>query len=132
MPRVEELPLPAQAEIRAQRVVPAEDAGPQKQRLSLLQRLASVGLGRRDEIPEAPAEARPVIRQAAPRPVERQAAPAPRVPEVRVPEPVAEYARRPAQPRGTPQGLDPHGRIAPTPMEDDELEIPAFLRRQAN
>jgi cell division protein FtsZ len=132
MPRVEDLPLPAQAEIRAQRTAPAEDAGPQKQRLSLLQRLASVGLGRRDEIADAPAEARPVIRQAAPRSVERQAPPAPRAPEVRVPEPVAEYARRPAQPRATPQGLDTHGRIAPTPMEDDELEIPAFLRRQAN
>ncbi|MGB3389676.1 MAG: cell division protein FtsZ, partial [Pseudaminobacter sp.] len=30
--------------------------------------------------------------------------------------------------------LDEHGRIAPQarPQEDDQLEIPAFLRRQAN
>ena len=37
--------------------------------------------------------------------------------------------------RPAPQGLDPHGRPAPHaggPMDDDQLEIPAFLRRQAN
>ncbi len=28
--------------------------------------------------------------------------------------------------------LDPHGRTAPARSEDDHLEIPAFLRRQAN
>ena len=45
-------------------------------------------------------------------------------------EPVSEYARRPA-----PQGLDAHGRPAPVaaaPQGDDHLDIPAFLRRQAN
>jgi len=45
-------------------------------------------------------------------------------------EPVSEYAKRPA-----PQGLDVHGRpapVAPTPQGDDHLDIPAFLRRQAN
>ncbi len=45
-------------------------------------------------------------------------------------EPVSEYARRPA-----PQGLDVHGRPAPVaaaPQGDDHLDIPAFLRRQAN
>jgi cell division protein FtsZ len=45
-------------------------------------------------------------------------------------EPVSEYARRPA-----PQGLDAHGRaapVAPAPQGDDHLDIPAFLRRQAN
>jgi len=45
-------------------------------------------------------------------------------------EPVSEYAKRPA-----PQGLDAHGRpapVAPAPQGDDHLDIPAFLRRQAN
>jgi len=45
-------------------------------------------------------------------------------------DPVSEYARRPA-----PQGLDTHGRsapVAPAPQGDDHLDIPAFLRRQAN
>ena len=33
-----------------------------------------------------------------------------------------------------PQGLDPHGRQAPVhnSADEDHLEIPAFLRRQAN
>ncbi len=47
----------------------------------------------------------------------------------------AEYMRRPAAPAARPaQGqLDPHGRAAPNrTSEEDHLEIPAFLRRQAN
>jgi cell division protein FtsZ len=45
------------------------------------------------------------------------------------PEPVSEYAKRAA-----PQGLDQHGRQAPVHnrSEEDQLDIPAFLRRQAN
>ena len=45
------------------------------------------------------------------------------------PEPVSEYAKRPA-----PQGLDQHGRQVPVHnrSEEDQLDIPAFLRRQAN
>lgn len=45
------------------------------------------------------------------------------------PEPVSEYAKRSA-----PQGLDQHGRQAPVhnKEEQDQLEIPAFLRRQAH
>src|SRR5262249_46036990 len=73
MPRIDELPMPAQAQIRARQAEPAE--APQKPRVSLLQRLASVGLGRREE-EEAPAE----VRQA-PRPVqvaERVAPPMPK------------------------------------------------------
>jgi cell division protein FtsZ len=45
-------------------------------------------------------------------------------------DPVSEYAKRPA-----PQGLDALGRpapVAPAPQGDDHLDIPAFLRRQAN
>jgi len=132
MPRVDELPLPAQNEIRAARSPAAEEGSPQKQRMTLLQRLASVGLGRREEAQEAPAEVRQVIRPAAPRPLERQAQPAPRPQEVRMPDPVSDYARRPSPARPAPQALDPHGRVTPINMDDDELEIPAFLRRQAN
>ena len=86
--------------------------------MSLLQRLAQVGLGRRDDEHAA---------QPAPRPV-----PAPR-PAARGPEPVSDYAKRSAAP--SPQGLDIHGRQAPPvhkSVDDDQLEIPAFLRRQAN
>jgi cell division protein FtsZ len=50
------------------------------------------------------------------------------------PEPVSEYAKRPVAARPAPQGLDQHGRPAPVnnALEDDQLEIPAFLRRQAH
>ena len=127
MPRVDELPLPAQNEIRAQRGELADDH-PEKRRMTLMQRLASVGLGRRTE-DAPPTAAMPRATRPMPqyeRPPQRPTA---RQPEGRPAEPVSEYARRTA-----PQGLDPHGRSAPVhnSQEDDQLDIPAFLRRQAN
>jgi cell division protein FtsZ len=133
MPRLDELPVPAQNEIRARRGDHAEDSHIENRPRSLLKRLASVGFGRRDhEEPEAPPAPRPVP-VAAPLPTERLAGrPMPRPAEPRPesrPEPVSEYARRPA-----PQGLDQHGRQSPVhnPSDEDQLDIPAFLRRQAN
>jgi cell division protein FtsZ len=108
--------------------------------MSLMQRLASVGLGKRaDEIVPAPRAARPMphVERPQQRPTARNPEgrhaevrmPENRQPEGRVVDPVSEYARRPA-----PQGLDPHGRPAPVHnhSEEDQLDIPAFLRRQAN
>jgi cell division protein FtsZ len=127
MPRIDELPLPAQNELRASRGE-ASPEHPEKRRLGLLQRLASVGLGRREgDETETPATARP-----AGHPVQRVAEPrpAPRAPtrgaESRQPEAVSEYAKRPVQ------ALDQHGTQAPVHnlSDDDQLEIPAFLRRQ--
>jgi cell division protein FtsZ len=131
MPRIDELPMPAQNELRAQLGDGPAGEHPEKRRMSLLQRLATVGLGRREEAaeePEMPANrspARPVARPAAERIAPR---PAPRPPEARAPDPVSDYARRP-----THQGLDPHGRQGPVhnAPEEDHLDIPAFLRRQA-
>ena len=57
MPKFEDLPMPAQAEIRQARGE-VEEEHPQKTRMSLLQRLANVGLGRRDEESEPPIAAR--------------------------------------------------------------------------
>jgi cell division protein FtsZ len=142
MPRIDEFPMPAQNEMRASRGETATPEHPEKRRMGLLQRLASVGLGRREEEepqPEPqeaqgsmrPAPAvRPMQRAPESRPVQRPAAPRP--PEPRPAEavtPVSEYAKRPPH-----QGLDQHGRQAPVHNlnEDDQLEIPAFLRRQAN
>jgi cell division protein FtsZ len=131
MPKFEDLPMPAQAELRQARGGEAEDDHPQKTRLSLLQRLANVGLGRRDEETEPPIAARasgpapsmpPLPERRSARNVAQQIA-------ANEP-PVSEYAKRPA-----PQGLDVHGRpapVAPAPQGDDHLDIPAFLRRQAN
>jgi cell division protein FtsZ len=133
MPRIDELPVPAQNEIRARRGEMPDDHHPEKQRMSLLQRLASVGLGRREPEEPAPSRApaqmperlmeRPMPRPAMPRPAEPRHEP-----------PVSEYAKQ----RPAPQGLDQHGRQAPlqAPVhnsgEEDQLDIPAFLRRQAN
>jgi len=123
MPRIDELPVPAQNQIRAQRGE-VEEPGPEKQRMSLLQRLAQVGLGRRDDS-EAQEQRTEAERQQLP--------PLPQRQPVRMPDPVSDYAKRPPAP--APQGLDIHGRQAlpvHKPVDDDQLEIPAFLRRQAN
>ncbi|EJN15399.1 cell division protein FtsZ [Bradyrhizobium sp. YR681] len=126
MPRIDELPMPAQAELRQARGE-VEEETPQKSRLSLLQRLANVGLGRRDEESEAPVAARTTGPAMPPLPDRRPQKTVAQ--QIAASEPVSEYARRPA-----PQGLDMHGRpapVAPAPQGDDHLDIPAFLRRQA-
>ena len=130
MPKFEDLPMPAQNEIRQARG-DVEEEHPQKTRMSLLQRLANVGLGRRDEETEPPIAARASGPAMAPLPPLPERKPQRSVAQqIAASEPVSEYARRPA-----PQGLDAHGRPAPVaaaPQGDDHLDIPAFLRRQAN
>ncbi|CAH1664750.1 cell division protein FtsZ [Chelatococcus asaccharovorans] len=131
MPRVDELPLPAQNQIRATRgEVDSRAAAADTKRMTLLQRLASVGLGRKEEPQPQP---EPRQQRQAP-PAGYQQAP------VQPSATHAEYGKRPNQPQA-PQGyrpaqgnLDQHGRAPQQarPTEDDQLEIPAFLRRQAN
>jgi cell division protein FtsZ len=55
--------------------------------------------------------------------------PTARHPEGRPAKPISEYARHAA-----PQGLDPYGRSSPArnSIEENVLDIPAFLRRKAN
>jgi cell division protein FtsZ len=124
MPRMEELPMPAQREIRARRGELPEHEHPEKQRMTLLKRLAAVGLGRRSEEAEEPARHVPP-----PMPARLDRIP-PRPPSrpLENQRPVSDYAPR------APQGLDLHGRQSAVhnSPEDDQLEIPAFLRRQAN
>jgi cell division protein FtsZ len=130
MPKFEDLPMPAQNEIRQARG-DVEEEHPQKTRMSLLQRLANVGLGRRDEDTEPPIAARasgPAMAPMPPLPERKSQRSVAQ--QIAGTEPVSEYAKRPA-----PQGLDIHGRPAPvagTPQGDDHLDIPAFLRRQTN
>ncbi|HVW57066.1 MAG TPA: cell division protein FtsZ [Rhizobiaceae bacterium] len=116
MPRVEDFPPAVRAELEASRQPAAEqeDRGP----MGLLKRLTH-GLSRREEEPARlqPAQPRePKLRQPAPE-ARRLSSQDPQV-----------YAPRRGQ-------LDDHGRVAQQPRtahEDDQLEIPAFLRRQAN
>src|SRR5208282_886032 len=121
---------------------------PEKRRLTLLQRLAAVGLGRREDEPDPeqkpegrtpePAKRQTSERQMSERQIsERQAAErqqASERPPLRNPqrtvEPrggdqVSDFAKR-----GGPQGLDLHGRATPIHHsgDDDQLDIPAFLR----
>ncbi len=160
MPRVEDFPPIAQRELRQQGVASRQAApaqprqaqqpiAPQEPRMDvdegeddrrpmgLLRRLAN-GLGRRDEhehyqeeevsAAPAPRAAEPAHRPAAPQPVMRQPRQAQMAP-----------AQQPRQPHQAPQGaagyLDQNGRAPAKPQyqqEEDQLEIPAFLRRQSN
>ncbi len=115
MPSIEDFPKPVQDQMRQHR---GEAAPHDPRRKSIFERLASFGASRQEDGPQ-PAQAQQ---------------PAPRAPAQQPPQGVAEYAKRPAQaPQGHAQ-LDPHGRRpAPQrPVEEDHLEIPAFLRRQSN
>jgi cell division protein FtsZ len=128
MPRIDELPPQAQREIQAHRGELAAPE-PEKQRMSLLKRLASAGLGLKSEA-EEPQMRHDPHPMAPPQPMQRMPQRPPARP-IEGRDPVSDYARRPPQ---APQGLDVHGRQAPVnnSAEDDQLEIPAFLRRQAN
>jgi cell division protein FtsZ len=131
MPRIDELPIPAQNQIRARQAETA--ASPEKPRQSLLQRLASVGLGRREEDARPATAPAPAAQRAAP-PMPKAPPMPPLAPQASRPDSISDYAKRPVIQRPAPQGLDQHGRPAPVhnSVEDDQLEIPAFLRRQAN
>ncbi len=132
MPKFEDLPMPAQDASPGEQARGDFGGGASAEEpLSLLQRLANVGLGRRDEENEPPIAARasgPAMPSMPPLP-DRKLLAKRSVQQMTANEPVSEYARRPA-----PQGLDSHGRPAPvaaTPQGDDHLDIPAFLRRQS-
>ncbi len=125
MPTIDDLPLPAQAQMRAQRSAqPVGDHAAETKRRTLLERLAAFSKSRSDDPASAP------VRRTTPAPLQAGAPVRYNTPIGA--EPASEFAKRPAQPRQ--QSLDPHGRVAPAPRlhEEDQLEIPAFLRRQAN
>ncbi|MDE1571000.1 cell division protein FtsZ [Aquabacter sp. P-9] len=122
MPRVDELPMPAQNQIRAQRGEPPVE----QKRMTLLQRLAHVGIGRREEEPapapqQAPRRDQPSMRGPDPRTAQRPAG--------RPGDPVSEFAKRPPT---RPAAEVPTRHAPQAGHDDDQLEIPAFLRRQAN
>jgi len=123
MPQIEDLPLPAQKQLRAQRgEMPAEPVHEAKRR-TLLERLASFGMSRQEE-PAMSSGHEAVTRVP--------------VPTSRASQPNtihAEYGKRATHPtRQGQQPLDPQGRMIHPPrgIEEDQLEIPAFLRRQSS
>jgi cell division protein FtsZ len=143
MPQIEDFPQPIQDQLRQQR----GDAQHQDaRRKSIFERLASFGASRQeDAVHVAPTAAAPRAPQLAPQAAyaPQQSAPVRAEPQAAAPNAThVEYAKRPsaamlqpqqphAQPAHAP--LDPHGRrAAPARAAEDELEIPAFLRRQVN
>ena len=116
MPRVEDFPPVVHAALEAQQAARAaepDERGP----MGLLKRLTS-SLGRKEE---EPARLQPA------QPREPKLQPAPEARRLPSQDPSL-YAPRRGQ-------LDEHGRVVAQPRaihEDDQLEIPAFLRRQAN
>jgi cell division protein FtsZ len=108
IPPIEEFPPIAQKQIAAQqnRIENIAEHAAARRKKGLFERLASVGLGRKDD---------PIPQQREP-----QMAPAPQ-PAARTPQPHAQ--QRP---------LLPAPLVEPPHLDDDQLEIPAFLRRQAN
>jgi cell division protein FtsZ len=118
MPTLDELPLPGQNEYRARRGEPIGTEHPEKRRLSLLQRLAQVGLGRREDEFDHRSDVR----------LREQAGRGPGGRESRDPDSASQFAKR-----GVPH-VDTRGRAAAahSQPDDDQLDIPAFLRRQVN
>ncbi|QCK88737.1 cell division protein FtsZ [Phreatobacter aquaticus] len=123
MPSVEDLPRPAQNQLAAH-LDAGSARGPidnpvERKRTSLMDKLAAMGFTRKSDGEEAPAPAPrmapPLTPARAPAPQIRPAAPAPQM-------------------KREPTGLDIHGRPAQPQArsEEDHLDIPAFLRRQAN
>jgi cell division protein FtsZ len=128
MPTLDELPLPGQAEYRARHGGPIEAEHPEKRRLTLLQRLAQVGLGRRDDEFDLKPAVRPAESAPAAGPERSAQRGLAKSPESRGSDLGSEFAKR-----GAPHG-DGRGRAAAmhSQPEDDQLDIPAFLRRQVN
>jgi cell division protein FtsZ len=114
MPTIDELPPVVQPVVRAARGEVQPAAAPQQpeRRRSLLEKLAAFGISRpEDAAPRANAPLSPPRQLAQPQPA---------LPRAQAPRPV--------------QGqLDAQGRQQPRPMsaDDDQLEIPAFLRRSS-
>ena len=126
MPRPEEFPPVAQRQMQAQQAAAAEQ--PQKKRRGLIERLASVGLGRREIVPVASRPQPQPQPEPVPAPVAEQRS-EPRMQAIpednRAPQPANVHPLTPSQETGNEPGIDPA-------LDDDQLEIPAFLRRQAN
>ena len=123
MPQIEDLPQVAQNQLRSMREAQAASP-PETRRRSLLEKLAAFGIPRHEDEPtaKAPVASLPPVAQL------RAPATPSAPPESGRAQPRAQSTRHPAG------GLDQHGRPTHRPpvTEDDQLDIPAFLRRHPN
>lgn len=114
MPSIDELPPIAQRTIDASLNAGSPVAPMERQKKSLMERLTTAGFGRRPEAGEMPQ----VPRQVAMEPVAYAQAPSVQQEQPRF-QPVAQHTQQ------APSSQ-------PRMFEDDQMEIPAFLRRQSN
>jgi cell division protein FtsZ len=136
MPNVEELPVVAQNAIKAKSgEAPALGLAAQKRKVGFLERLANVGRGRKDADAEMPTKQEPDF---------GHTRLVPEAPKAQAPS--AQRAVRIERPRGDgaasslPKRIEAQSRMAPAEIgepqpeshNEDDLEIPAFLRRRAN
>ena len=124
MPQIEDFPRPAQEQLRQAR---GESTPADARRKSIFERLASFGASRQEDALSAPPQ-----HQRAPAAAQNSGGAPSAASSAH-----AEYAKRPntgASPQGRQAALDQHGRSQPPvrSVEEDHLEIPAFLRRQGN
>ncbi len=117
MPRIEDFPQPAREALEQHYRAKETGEAPAPKRPGLLDRLTQIGLGRRDEGDGAQAQAEPGLGAAEP------AAP-------ELPEAMREFAKPQRVAKHQPHVANAPRR--PQQSEDDQYEIPAFLRRQAN
>jgi cell division protein FtsZ len=116
LPKVEDFPPMVQAEIGTQKPRPHAEDEEERGPLGLLKRLTH-GLSRAEEKPPQSQKLRPAQADSEQRASE---------PRRQLSQDAQLYAPRKGQ-------LDDHGRpVNPGTSEEDQLEIPAFLRRQAN
>jgi cell division protein FtsZ len=107
MPAIEDFPPQVKRQIEAQQTrIESIAEHAQKKKPGLFQRLANVGLGRKDDPPQ-PSQREPSIA-------------------------MQNVQRPPLQPRPQPQPQPQPPQLSDPALDDDQLEIPAFLRRQAN
>jgi len=144
MPTVEELPVMAQNEIKAH-AGQAQTVGlaAQKKKVGFLERLANVGRTRKEPEAEMPAKREPEFGQAwASPPADRpklqatrpqpQAQGAPKGLRIKRPRGEEAPAASPRRAEAQPRALAVEMLAAPESLSEDDLEIPAFLRRRAN
>jgi cell division protein FtsZ len=146
MPSVDELPIVAQNEIKAQAgQAPAIGLAAQKKKAGFLERLANVGRSRKDTDAEMPSKREPEFGQGWGQPIPEAAKPQAQRSQPQ-PQPVPQKGIRIERPRNdqvptsVPKRIEAQPRVAAMEMAvgggeslgEDDLEIPAFLRRRAN
>jgi cell division protein FtsZ len=134
MPNVEEFPVPAQNALKARHgEAPSVGLAAQKKKVGFLERLSNVALGRKDEEDASPIKREPEFGAPRPAKVASKSDTAPKGLKIERPGGEPAMAALPKLVDGEPKIVSMETREPiDESLEDDDLEIPAFLRRRAN